>query len=122
MILTIHDHTQQITVGQVAPETAVRLAGMLPSDVRLSVRPDETFEREPAHDPGYFGLATAITYDTWGEPPRITFCQACSRHGFDARRPAAGQHCQFCGSTPTTERDRQAYAAYRRGELSDPRD
>ena len=63
MILTLHDHTQRITVGHVDPETAVRLAASLPHSVRLSVRPDEL--APSVHDPGYFGLAVAITRQTW---------------------------------------------------------
>ena len=95
MILILHDHTHTTRIGGVAPETAVALAGMLPAEVGLRVQPDEArdvSQAQPA-DPGYFGLATAIAYDTWGQR-RLT----------DESRLHA------------------EYLAYLRGELSDPRD
>mgnify|MGYP001573334870 CR=1 FL=1 len=76
MTLTLFDRTAAITMT-VSPDQAITLLGEMPAEIRARIRPDQpcrTFRTEgtegtvlEAHPPGYFGLAVAQAYDTWGE-------------------------------------------------------
>ena len=67
MTIILYDQHNTLHVSRVPPEVVVDLARMLTeTSVRLSIRPDEGTIPQ-AQDPGWFGLATAIAYDTWGD-------------------------------------------------------
>ena len=77
MRLTLSDHTLAISVGHLDLPRVLDLLAELPTNIRVRVEADEPFQPirtvrtctvlEP-HPPGYFGLAVAQAYDTWGEP------------------------------------------------------